>query len=59
MARLVALFAGAGNIREVIAFPKTATGSDLLFGAPSTITDAQLRELSLGVRREYGVGSTE
>ncbi len=48
MARLVALFAGAGNIREVIAFPKTATGSDLLFGAPSSISDAQLRELHLG-----------
>ena len=48
MARLVALFAGAGNIREVIAFPKTATGSDLLFGAPSSITEAQRRELHLG-----------
>lgn len=48
MARLVALFAGASNIREVIAFPKTAAGSDLLFGAPSSISDAQLRELHLG-----------
>jgi aspartyl-tRNA synthetase len=48
MARLVALFAGASNIREVIAFPKTAAGSDLLFGAPSSITGAQLRELHLG-----------
>jgi len=47
MARLVALFAGAGNIREVIAFPKTATASDLLFGAPSPIAAGQLRELHL------------
>ncbi len=47
MARLTALFAGASNIREVIAFPKTAAASDLLFGAPSALADEQLRELHL------------
>ena len=52
MARLVALFAGAGNIREVIAFPKTATASDLLFGAPSAIAANQLRELNLRIVSE-------
>ncbi|MFZ1596987.1 MAG: amino acid--tRNA ligase-related protein, partial [Anaerolineae bacterium] len=49
MARLVALFAGAGNIREVIAFPKTAAAGDLLFGAPSAIAEAQLAELHLRI----------
>jgi aspartyl-tRNA synthetase len=39
--RLVALLAGASSIREVIAFPKTASGGDPLTGAPTPITDAQ------------------
>jgi len=47
--RLVAIFAGEENIREVIAFPKTQTGADLMTGAPSSITAAQLRELGLPV----------
>jgi aspartyl-tRNA synthetase len=45
--RLVMLMAGADNIREVIAFPKTATASDLLTGAPSPADAAQLKELGL------------
>ena len=45
--RLVAILAGASSIREVIAFPKTQSGTDLLFGAPSPVTKEQLRELHL------------
>jgi aspartyl-tRNA synthetase len=42
--RLCALLAGAESIRDVIAFPKTASGVDPLTGAPSPITEAQRRE---------------
>ena len=42
--RVVALLAGASSIREVIAFPKTASGGDPLTGAPSPITAAQRAE---------------
>ena len=45
--RFVALLAGEPNIREVIAFPKTATGSDPMSGAPGPVPDAQLRELGI------------
>jgi len=45
--RLVAILAGASSIREVIAFPKTQSGTDLLFGAPSPVSEAQLKELHL------------
>jgi aspartyl-tRNA synthetase len=46
--RIVMLLAGERSIRDVIAFPKTATGSDPLTGAPAPVPAAQLREL--GVR---------
>ena len=42
--RLCALLAGASSIREVIAFPKTASGGDPLTGAPTPITSAQRKE---------------
>jgi aspartyl-tRNA synthetase len=45
--RLVALLVGEENIREVIAFPKTQSGTDPLTGAPGPIDDEQLRELGL------------
>jgi aspartyl-tRNA synthetase len=45
--RLVAIFAGEENIREVIAFPKTQSGADLMTGAPKSITERQLRDLRL------------
>jgi aspartyl-tRNA synthetase len=47
--RLVAIFAGEENIREVIAFPKTQSGADLMTGAPKNITERQLRELHLRI----------
>jgi aspartyl-tRNA synthetase len=45
--RLVAIFAGEENIREVIAFPKTQSGSDLMTGAPKSIAERHLDELRL------------
>ncbi len=45
--RLVTLALGREGIRDVIAFPKTATAYDLLSEAPSEVTDEQLRELSI------------
>ncbi|HHY54764.1 MAG TPA: aspartate--tRNA ligase [Chloroflexi bacterium] len=48
--RLVALFAEATSIRDVIAFPKTAAGTDLMLDSPCPISDAQLAELSIAVR---------
>jgi len=42
--RLVALLAGASSIRDVIAFPKTASGGDPLTGAPTPITAPQRAE---------------
>ena len=47
--RLVAMLAGADSLREVIAFPKTQSGSDLLFGAPAPVDATQLRDLSIRV----------
>jgi aspartyl-tRNA synthetase len=48
--RLVMLMAGAESIREVIAFPKTQTAADPLTDAPTPVSEAQLRELSIRVR---------
>jgi aspartyl-tRNA synthetase len=45
--RLVAIFAGAETIREVIAFPKTQSGADPMTGAPKGIGARQLRDLHL------------
>ncbi|MDE0197670.1 MAG: aspartate--tRNA ligase [Caldilineaceae bacterium] len=50
--RVVALFADAQSIREVMAFPKTATGTDLLLEAPSPVDDDQLAELHIAVREQ-------
>ena len=45
--RLVAILAGANSIRDVIAFPKTQSGADLLFNSPAAVAPEQLRELGL------------
>jgi aspartyl-tRNA synthetase len=45
--RLAAIFAGEENIREVIAYPKTQSGTDLMTGAPKGIAEKQMRELRL------------
>ena len=50
--RLCALIAGAESIREVIAFPKTASGADPLTGAPTPITTAQRRESGVDFKPE-------
>ncbi len=47
--RTVAILAGTPSIRDVIAFPKTASATDLMFRAPSPISPAQLRELHLAI----------
>jgi aspartyl-tRNA synthetase len=48
--RIVAMMAGVDQIRDVIAFPKTQRGQDLLVDAPSAVTEKQLRELHIRVR---------
>ena len=47
--RLVAILAGEENIREVIAYPKTQSGADLLTGAPTPLPAASLAELGIRV----------
>ena len=49
--RIVTLMAGAESIRDVIAFPKTQRGQDLLIETPAPATEAQLRELHIRVRK--------
>jgi aspartyl-tRNA synthetase len=47
--RLVMIFAGEPNIREVMAFPKDSKAKDLLLGAPSEMPEANLKELSIKI----------
>jgi aspartyl-tRNA synthetase len=49
--RVVAILAGESSIRDVIAFPKTASATDLMTGSPSSVRDDQLRDLGLLVVR--------
>jgi aspartyl-tRNA synthetase len=49
--RLVMILAGETSIRDVIPFPKTARGTDLMADAPSTVPEKQLREIGIAVLR--------
>jgi len=50
--RTVMLLAGESNIREVIAFPKTAQATDLMAGAPAEVSERQLRELHIRIVKD-------
>ena len=50
--RLVMILAGETSIREVIPFPKTAKGTDLMCDAPSEVPERQLRELGISFRKQ-------
>ncbi|MDX6605894.1 MAG: aspartyl-tRNA synthetase [Solirubrobacterales bacterium] len=54
--RIVALAYGTESIRDVIAFPKTASGVDPLTGAPAPVDDRQLRQLGISLRGGGGKG---
>jgi aspartyl-tRNA synthetase len=54
--RMVALLHHSDSIREVIAFPKTASGTDPLTGAPAPVDERQLRELGISLRSGGGKG---
>jgi aspartyl-tRNA synthetase len=51
--RIVQRLAGAGSIRDVIAFPKTASGADALTGAPAPVGEMQLKELGIGLLPKF------
>ena len=50
--RLAMLYAGEPNIREVIAFPKTGDGRDLMMDAPSEVEKGQLKELHINIDKK-------
>ena len=52
--RMTMVLAGEENLRDVIAFPKTQRGQDLLIDTPSTVTEQQLRDLHIRVRATDG-----
>jgi aspartyl-tRNA synthetase len=54
--RLVAMMSGVDQIRDVIAFPKTQRGQDLMVEAPSPVTEKQLRELHIRLRSAAAAG---
>ncbi|MGN6726759.1 MAG: amino acid--tRNA ligase-related protein, partial [Tepidisphaeraceae bacterium] len=47
--RLVMMLRGISNIRDVIAFPKTQSGADLMCGAPAPVDDKQLRDANIKI----------
>jgi aspartyl-tRNA synthetase len=54
--RIVQRLTGAETIRDVIAFPKTASGFDLLTGAPAPVDDVQLRDLGVSIHQRKLAG---
>lgn len=50
--RIVMILQNEPNIREVIAYPKTGEGKDLLMGAPSEVSDKQLKELGIKIEKK-------
>jgi aspartyl-tRNA synthetase len=54
--RIVQRLAGADTIRDVIAFPKTASGYDLLTGAPAPVEEVQLKELGISIHKRRLAG---
>jgi aspartyl-tRNA synthetase len=49
--RIVMILAGAPSLREVIPFPKTAGAVDLMVDAPTPVSDAQLKDLGIRVKK--------
>ena len=56
--RMTALMAGVDQIRDVIAFPKTQRGQELLIDTPSPVTEQQLRELHIRIRASDAAKNT-
>jgi aspartyl-tRNA synthetase len=50
--RMIAILAGESSIREVMAFPKTASATDLMSGSPSPVSDDQIKDLGILVVRK-------
>lgn len=57
--RIVMILAGRTNLRDTIAFPKTASASDILTKAPSPVSDEQLKDLSLAINLQKNAKSVE
>jgi aspartyl-tRNA synthetase len=49
--RIVMILAGADSLREVIPFPKTARAVDMMMEAPTPVSEAQLKELGIQVKK--------